>query len=244
MTRPASSSARHARAWRHAPAVQERAHRTLEALAGAAEELLRDRPFESISVQDIVQRAERPIGSFYARFGSKEALLPYLYRRYHESLEAVLDARFARVDWERLDFDATVVALVDLLASLFEERRWLLRALALFARLRPEALPEDLVERRRRTYERPMAVLLRHRDHIAHEDPEEAVRFGIYMVLSVAREKLVFTQAPHSRITPMTASALRAHLARALHAYLAAPRPQPSRRLGRTLRSTRNRDRR
>jgi AcrR family transcriptional regulator len=210
--------------------VQERAQRTLEALVEAVEDLLRDRPFESISVHDIVKRAGRPVGSFYARFESKEALLPYLYRRYDDSLEAHLDARFARVDWERLDFDATVVVLVDLLAAVFEERPWLLRAVALFARQRPEALPADIVFTRRRTYERASVVLLRHRARIVHDDPEAAIRFGIFMVLSVAREKLLFAQAPQSRITPMDAAALRTQLTRALHAYLASPAPRPPRR--------------
>ncbi len=244
MILPKAASTRRAAAWRHAPAVQERSHRTLQALAAAAEELLHDRPFESISVQDIVRRAERPIGSFYARFGSKEALLPYIYRRYHEGLEADLAARLGRVDWARLEFDETIAVLVDLFASSYEERRWLLRALTLFARMHPEALPADIVRLRRRTYNQVIAILLRHRTHIAHADPEDAIRFGIFMILSVAREKLLFTQAPQARITPMSRTALRAHLCRALHAFLAAPAPSPARRRVLAIRPATSRTRR
>jgi AcrR family transcriptional regulator len=218
-----SASARRARRtrdWAHEPPVQERAQVTLEAFAAAAEELLRDRPFENISVRDIARAAGRPLGSFYARFPSKDALLPYLYARYHAGLGPILEARFDRVDWDALDFEACVAAMVDLLIGLYVERPWLVRALALFSRLRPEALPADIVETRRRSYDRAVVILLRHRPHITHEDPEAAIRYGIFMVSTIAREKLLFAQAPLSRITPMDRDTLRAHLVRSLAGFL------------------------
>ena len=46
------------------------------------------------------------------------------------------------------------------------------------------------------------------------------------MVSSVAREKLLFGEAPHARVTPMTARFLRDQLVRALHSYLAAELPR------------------
>jgi AcrR family transcriptional regulator len=160
---------------------------SMDRFAGAAEELLRTKPFEEISVQDIVRAAKRPIGSFYARFGSKEALLPFLYERYHEGLEPLVVARLARVDWEALDFGETVAKVVDFLIARYDERRWLVRALVLFARMRPEALPPDMVERRGRVYDHITAVLLRHRSRIAHSDAEAAIRFGVPRLLGRAR---------------------------------------------------------
>lgn len=177
-------------------------------------------------MQDIARRAGRPVGSFYARFASKDALLPYLYQRYHEGLEALFVTRLQRVAWARLGYARTVATLVEFLLGLYVERRWLIRALALFTRMRPESLPGDLVERRRRVYDHAVAILLRHRAHIAHADPEAAIRFAVFAASSVAREKLLFGDAPHSRVTPMARETLRRELVRMIHTYLSKEVPR------------------
>jgi AcrR family transcriptional regulator len=228
---PSSPTRAHARRpaatarWRCAPPIQARSRETVDRFALAAEALLRTRSFEEIGVQDIVRHAGRPIGSFYARFASKEALLPLLYQRYHDGLETLVAARLARVPWTKLDFVRTVEAFVEFVIGIYSERPWLIRALALFARSRPEALPQDLVEQRRAVYEPVNAVLLRHRARFAHPDPEAAVRFTVFFALSVAREKLLFAEAPQSRLTPMRRAALRDELVRVVHAYLTTEAP-------------------
>lgn len=219
------SAAVHSR-WHCTVPAQRRSRETADRFATATEILLRTRPFEEISIQDIVRHAERPIGSFYARFASKEALLPFLYQRYHEGLEPLFAARLARVDWESLTFDQAVAALVDVLIGQYTERRWLIRALALFTRTRPEALPEDLVQRRRQVFDHAVRVMNRHRSRIAHDDADQAIRFGVYLVCAVAREKLLFGEAPHSRVTPMSRKTLRDQLVRTMHSYLTTEAPR------------------
>lgn len=224
-TRPARRGTSVPARFRCAPPAQRRSRETMERFAGAAEELLRERRFEEIPLLDIVRRSGRPIGSFYARFGSKEALLPFLYQRYHDGLEAYFQTRLARVDWDGLDFRAALRALVDFLIGIYDERRWLIRALVLFARTRPEALPPDVVRQRTRLYDMPVALLARHRASIAHEDAETAIRFGVFLVSSVAREKMLFGETPHARVTPIGRRALRDELVRMLHAYLTCEAP-------------------
>jgi AcrR family transcriptional regulator len=206
--------------FRSAPPAQERSRETVDRLVEAVEELLLTRMFEDISIQDIVRRAGRSVGSFYARFGSKEALLPHLYQRYHDRLEASLHPRFQRVAWEKLDLRDTVAALVDWMIATYDERRGLIRVLALFARTHPDALPADVVAHRRRIYEPFVEVLLRHRAHIRHPDPEAGARYALYLASCVVREKILFGDAPHSRITPLTREALRQETSRALLSYL------------------------
>ena len=212
--------------WRCAEPAQQRSRETMDRFAEAAEELLKEKRFEEISIQDIVRLSGRPIGSFYARFGSKEALLPLLYDRYHETLLSVFTARLSRVDWEGLDFGETVGAIVDFLLGIYDERRWLIRSLVLFARTRPEALPADIVDRRTQLYDLPVAILMRHRAKLRHDDPESAIRFGVFLVSSVAREKLLFAETPHARVTPMSRRAMRDELVHVLHAYLAGEKPR------------------
>ena len=200
--------------------AQLRGRETQERFAAAAEELLKERPFEAISVQEIVRHASRPIGSFYARFASKEALLPLLYQRYHVGLEPWVAVRLERHDWGRLDFPTTVSTMVEFIVALYDERRWLIRALALFARSHPDALPTDIVENRRRLFDLLASILAQHRDRITHSDPDAAARFGVFLVASVVREKLLFGAAPHARVTPLNRRMLRDELVRTLHGYL------------------------
>jgi len=57
---------------------QARAQATLERFFEATVELLQTRPFEALSVAEIVSRANASVGAFYKRFSSKQALLPVL----------------------------------------------------------------------------------------------------------------------------------------------------------------------
>jgi AcrR family transcriptional regulator len=221
-----TATGRAGKRWNWSPPAQQRSRETVDRFAEATEELLRTQPFEKLTVHGIARAAGRPIGSFYARFASKEALLPYLYQRYHDGLEALYAARFRRVDWEGIGFEAAVGEVVDLVCGLYTERRWLIRALALFARMHPEALPEDLVEQRKRVFERPVEALLPYRDRIRHPDPAAAIRFGVFFVSSVARDKLLFGEAPHARVTTMSRASLREELVRSLFAYLTAEAPR------------------
>jgi len=192
----------------------------MDRFAVAAEALLRDKTFEEISIQDIVDRAGRPIGSFYARFRSKEALLPLLYQRYHDDLEALFVRHLGRAAENRLGLEESIQVIVDFIIDTFTSRRGLLRAITLFARRRPEALPADLVPQRRRIYALPAAILARHRNRIAHTDVDAAIEFGLYFVTTVARERVLFGDMPLARVTPITRRALRVELAHALRSYL------------------------
>jgi len=228
-TKPAKRSAKPGR-FALAPPKRRRGQETLDLFVAATEALLEERTFEQITVQEIALRAGRPIGSFYARFASKDALLPCLYARYDRDLESYVGKWFAGTDWPSLDLVEAVREVVRGLVSMYLERRWLLRAMALFARSRPEAIPEEVFARRGRVFDHAARALESHHRSIAHVDPAHAVRFGLFVVMSVAREKLLFGEAPHARVTPMTRAELERELARTLCGYLgAAPGSSPPR---------------
>src|SRR3989442_1793869 len=137
--RPSARAAR----WTMAVPLQARSRDTVRRFTRAPQEPARQPPLQPITPQDLLAAAGPPIGSFYARFKSKEALLPFLYERYDQSLAQYLESRLGTVTWAELDFADTVETLVGVLVGIYEERRWLLRALALFARQHPEALSEE-----------------------------------------------------------------------------------------------------
>src|ERR1051325_1808678 len=124
--------------------LQDRSRRTLEKIGQALEDLLALRSFDEISVHDIVRRARCSIGSFYARFNSKDDLLPYLYERYNADLRPRMVARMASTNLDELSFRQAVKLLVDGTVDMYLERRHLLRAVALLARTRPEVIGPEI----------------------------------------------------------------------------------------------------
>jgi len=56
-------------------AQQERSRITTERFVGAALDLLQSRTFDELSVGDLARKAQRSVGAFYQRFGSKDDFL-------------------------------------------------------------------------------------------------------------------------------------------------------------------------
>jgi AcrR family transcriptional regulator len=206
------------------PPRQKRSRETLERLLAAAEELLSHRTFEELSVQDVVRRAGSSVGAFYARFEGKDGLLPALYDRYDATMPVT------REDLERLPGFAPTTDLAERARQIvrfsvrtFRRRRGLLRALALHARLHPEAIPASARERRHRLHAATRALLLELADQIEHPDPETAVDVGLYLVAATSRERVLFDDAPHASAVAIADATLERELTRALLAYLRGP---------------------
>ncbi|HEX8316760.1 TetR/AcrR family transcriptional regulator [Longimicrobium sp.] len=205
--------------------LQLRSRETLERVAAATERLLEERPFEEITIGEILRQARCSSGSFYARFGSKDALLPFLYERYDAELRPRIEARMERTPWRELTFRDACAALVRGTLEMYLERRNLMRALALYARTHPDAFSDSFYQQRREVQELPLAVLRPFLAQVPHPSPEAALRMGFFVVACAAREKLLFGDAPHAAVTPVTLDGLTRELTHVLHSYLATPPP-------------------
>lgn len=89
------------------PAKQTRSRKTRDALIAAGWKLLARRPWEEVTINDIVKTAGVSVGSFYTRFADKDA--------YFESLAAEFVARRSAQrmrDLEKLNGNADYVAHV------------------------------------------------------------------------------------------------------------------------------------
>lgn len=64
---------------------QSRSRETRDGLIEAGWQIVREQPWETISVTDIAKRAKRSVGAFYQRFGSKEDFLSVLFHRWIET---------------------------------------------------------------------------------------------------------------------------------------------------------------
>jgi AcrR family transcriptional regulator len=203
----------------HRAPLQARSRKTMAAVLGAVEELLRTRDFADIPVADIVARAGTSVGAFYARFRGKEALMPLLYQRYDGDVTARLDAIVADPQWGALDLRACARRLVAMIVDMYRSRRGLMRAVGLFARLHPEAISPALVARRKVMHRRFADLLLAHRREIRHPDPPAATEMALFAVGAACRDKILFA-APHARTLPDDDAMLRREMERLLLAYL------------------------
>ncbi|HJU66233.1 MAG TPA: helix-turn-helix domain-containing protein [Gemmatimonadaceae bacterium] len=210
----------------HVVPKQERSSRTLDRIVRAAEELLAQRPFEEITIADIVRRSRSSIGSFYARFDSKEALLPYLYDRYDRELRDRLAPRLDPSTWQGLDLRTMCRRGVALMVDMYRERQWLLRAVALYARAHPERLGADVRQRRKAMHDEQAALFRPHVASITHSAAEKSVAFGLFVVASACRERILFSASPHASATRITDEQLKQELADMLYYYLTAARTE------------------
>jgi AcrR family transcriptional regulator len=202
------------------PPRQARSLATFDRLLGAAAELLSERRFEEASVAELVRRARSSVGAFYARFGSKEALLHELDERLFEAGRASWAEFLAPRRWAGVSTATIVEQLVARLVDRRRERRGLLRALALYARARPES---DFARRgarlNRLLTRRLTELLLRRRGEIGHARPARAVAFALEIADSVSRDAILFADTGLSP-AGLSDRELKAELTRVLCLHL------------------------
>ena len=207
--------------------LQERSAKTLERIVEATEDLLRTKSFEEVTIREIVGRAKCPIASFYARFKSKDDLLPHLYERYDARVGPALAAKLAGFDVTELDLAEAVEICVDLIVSGYTTDKWLIREVALFARRNPGAIGSDVRKERTTMHSKAAQLFGYFAKDIEHRDAVRAAEVGIFMVASVARESVLFGAAPHAAATALSIEQLKFTLTHTLLSFLTTPCASP-----------------
>jgi AcrR family transcriptional regulator len=192
------------------PPRQARSQETLDRLLDAAEALLEDKGFDDVGVAEVAQRAGSSVGSFYARFPDKDALLQELQERFVVEGMATADDALDPARWDGAAIPEIVAAVVAFLVRIHRDRHGLLRALWLVQATRPE-FRERATELSLHVSRGLASLLLARRSEIAHPDPARAVAFGVWQVLASLK---------HATLDPEEAIALRRVSERALPAEL------------------------
>ena len=202
------------------PPLQARSAATLQRILRATERLLERSHFEDLTIHQVLAAARVSVGSFYARFRSKEDLLPLLYAAYSEDLAVRMSGWLSPARWNGLGLAERIRRMVRMAVGNYRERRGLLRAVALLARSRPREVSPAMLAERAGQYETAARLLLECRGEIRHPEPELAVSTGMLFVLAACRDKILFAEAPHPASVELSDDSLADELARALHAYL------------------------
>ena len=153
---------------------QDRSRRTLRRITRAALELIAEEGVGATTVNAVVQRARSSVGSFYARFESKDALLAYLDESiWEEALERWKEA--TRTGWGDRGIAEVVRGLAALYSDLELPHRTARDALSQALRGPGAGASEAAGRFRKKVREDSQRLLLRHRDQIRNPSPDRAV---------------------------------------------------------------------
>ena len=180
------------------PPLQERSAQTLERLLEAAEAMISEQGAEKTTVAAVARRAESSVGAFYARFPDKEALVRCVAERFYQQATSTIEVVLEPTRWDGVPVRDLVESAVAFLVRIFFEKRLLIRAATLRAST-DEGL-NALGERLGEVVADHMIALIRHRgESVAHDDPERAVRFAVWLVMSAFHARCLYsdeTSAP------------------------------------------------
>ena len=207
------------------PAKQRRSSQTQDRIMTACRDLLLEKEFDEITVADIVLRAESSLGAFYARFPSKEALLPALYDDYSRSLPTEATVWNDPATWGEQSLKVRVAKMVRFVIRDYRATRPFMRPLALYCRQHPGDISEESLQFSREKHQAACAYLLECRDEILHPDPEHAVDLIAYFIPAIGRDKVLFGDAPHARSVEVEDADLEQELTLMALCYLLSPTP-------------------
>ena len=165
------------------PPRQSRSQESLERILDAAEIEVSERGFEQATVADIVRRAKSSVGSFYARFGEKDALLRCLHDRFNAEAVATTDAVLDPARWGRTPVGQILSTTIPFLVDVYRQRCGLMRAFIIRATADPE-FAERCSPLSRHLTAKLTELLLTRRDEIRHAEPRLACEIALQAVLS------------------------------------------------------------
>lgn len=172
---------------------QARSRESFRRMLEAAWELLALGGTEGVTVQEVVRRADVGVGSFYARFESREALLLYLHDRLWSDAERWWAAFLAPDRWRGRSPAVVVGEVSRVLVRTHFRREAHLRAFWARAVAHPA---ERLMERSAEwdaLFVDGMGRLLDARaDAVGHPEPARAGRLGAFHLLATLRGHLFF----------------------------------------------------
>lgn len=185
------------------PPRQARSQKTLERILDAVEALILENGSAGFTVAEAARRGRSSVGSLYARFSGKDALLRSVFERFLEQAEATAVDALDPDRWRDAPMDTIIRATVGFVIQVFDERRSLIAALML--RAVDDADTSGLAERLGATIATRLIALGRdRRAEIGHPDLEVAMRFLAWTVLSALEANTL-----HCPETPLVDGAAR-----------------------------------
>jgi AcrR family transcriptional regulator len=190
----------------------------------AAEALIKSKGFEGLTTAEVVRRSRTSIGTLYARFGDKTALLHAVQERVQSREEALMRAHLAKVDWDSLSLDESVRRLLDIKQMATEGDDRLFEAFVVHGATDP--VLRDQGYRHKAAIEGlEIEILMRHAGEIGHPNPEDAARVASRLAQAAQEEYVQRSLSGVSLPTEAPPDLLLQRLAEVIIAYLRNPPP-------------------
>lgn len=176
--------------------LQERSRETLHRIFEAAERLMADRPFEKITVQQIVKAAGTTTGAFYTRFKDKDALLEAMHARHVADSVVYLEEALAKISGPASYEHVAII--VGMIGAVFRLRPALMRS----GTLKYWNAPQGTVARQVQSTEhaefaKQIRSVREKLEGIAraygNADPEAAAHFALKIALASSRHHYLFS---------------------------------------------------
>lgn len=129
------------------PPKQARSRRSYHRILEATAELLADRPFADITIDEIVERAGYTKGAFYARFDSKATLLRHVVARLTDGALDAWDAFLDPGTWEGKSVAEIVEGFVRRMVAVYTRSGHVMRAIDREVRLGGDEAVQATVSR-------------------------------------------------------------------------------------------------
>jgi AcrR family transcriptional regulator len=201
---------------------QQRSRDSQERILRAAETLIKTKGFDALTTAEVVRRSRTSIGTLYARFGDKAALLHAVQDRVQAREEALMRARVADVDWDGLTLEQTVRTLLEIkrLATDGDDR--LFEAFVVHGATDPVLRTQGY--RHKAVIEAlEVEILMRRAAEIGHPDPEGAARVASRLAQAAQEEHVQRSLSGVSLPANVASDLLLQRLADVVVAYLRTP---------------------
>jgi len=167
--------------------THKKGHESQDRIVRATLTLIESTPFDQLTIANIMEEAGMAVGTFYRRFKSKEAVLPFVFKAYDDLFE----------DWakgfetsEPSSPDEAIELVVRRTAQLYSKHDGLIRTVHLYDRLHPEmgAAKSD----RRGLYSLFAMVLAKDPDNPTKDDLTRG-RMAMLTMVSVMTEHFLYS---------------------------------------------------
>ena len=174
--------------------VQSRGKKTREKILKAAADLFGKEGFEKTTTHKVVQAAGVSVGTFYAYFKDKEAILLELFDKHAGELFEVLDRPFEEVDWDNLTVRSLIRSAIEASVECNALNPKLHRLFC--ERSRHSLLTTKREEWEKKAVDRMTELIRFGEEHVRVSDPETAA-FLIYNAVNAAcMQAIVFEEGP------------------------------------------------
>jgi AcrR family transcriptional regulator len=225
------------------PPRQRRSQETLEKFLRAAQNLLEEKTFNEVSVNEIVERAGSSVGAFYVRFADKQALLECLRDAFTRETEEEARRLALTRDWASASLGTAVAEFIRVLVQQHRKHRGTLRALVGLSMTGGRSAAGhsdpigflaggrgDVAAGTAGNVVSPFPLIdliAKRRSEIDHPDPDVAAHLGLGIVMSAIRERVLFPELSVSSrpMAHVTDAVFAEELARVFLGFLGVNRP-------------------